>query len=451
MLIVLSIIFFVFPLNTKSLICPVYNVFNNETSTINSCDKNSSLCTYIITQSTHRRCLGIYTFDNNFQTKETLIHIRQLALVDDLEDKYLNTTQCILDVDKTGSNLLCRCNSNNCTLKWQTSTNLNIKLYQKLTNRKQEYSNWFIPLLMIFLIIICIIILIIIIKCWYYKKRKEKDDQSYLATISSASTNYSNIEIDEFLSSNPTYQSIISHGKSSIIYRAWTTGKGSFQDEKKLVAVKLYHGQQYKNIFENEVQILRMIHHSSIINFISHGWHDLSPYIILEYHNLGSLNTYLHSNKLPWSICYSFLHSLLDAIDYLHYEDLSPNDYLSLNRIRKPILLHRDIKSSNILIKSNPNLSLCLTDFGLAKILPSILTPNDFIQIGTYRYMAPELLELAITHTSDALCKVDIYALGLVMWEIATQCEEYPCKRIEFDLFFYLKSFFRSCRISTSI
>jgi serine/threonine protein kinase len=140
------------------------------------------------------------------------------------------------------------------------------------------------------------------------------------------------------------------------------------------------------------------------------------------------LNSYLHSHKLSWSICYSFLLSLVSAIDYLHYEDLSSNDYLTLNRIRKPIIIHRDIKTSNILIKSNPNLSLCLSDFGLAKILPSILTPNDFIQIGTYRYMAPELLELAITHTSDALCKVDIYALGLVMWEIVTQCQEYPCK-----------------------
>ncbi len=162
-----------------------------------------------------------------------------------------------------------------------------------------------------------------------------------------------------------------------------------------------------------------------LISFISHGWHVLSPYIILEYYDLGSLNNYLRSHKLSWSICYSFLVSLIDAIDYLHYEELSLNNY---NRIRKPILIHRDIKSSNILLKSNPNLSLCLSDFGLAKILPPILTPNDFIQIGTYRYMAPELLELAITHTSDALCKVDIYALGLVMWEIITQCQEYPCK-----------------------
>ncbi|CAF5211960.1 unnamed protein product, partial [Rotaria magnacalcarata] len=160
--------------------------------------------------------------------------------------------------------------------------------------------------------------------------------------------------------------------------------------------------------------------------FISHGWHDLCPYIILEYHDFGSLTSYLRSHKLSWSTCYSFLVSLLVAIDYLHYEDLSPNDYLTSKRIRKPIIIHRDIKSSNILVKTNPDLSLCLCDFGVAKILPPVLTPNDFIQIGTYRYMAPELLELAITHTSDALCKVDMYAVGLVMWEIVTQCQDYP-------------------------
>ena len=159
---------------------------------------------------------------------------------------------------------------------------------------------------------------------------------------------------------------------------------------------------------------------------MSHGWHDLSPYIILEYAQYGSLESYLRSTKISWPICYSFLLSFLNAIDYLHYEELSTNDYQTSNRIQKPIITHRDIKSSNILIKSNFN--LCVADFGLAKILPTILTTNDFIQIGTYRYMPPELLELAITHTSDALCKVDMYAVGLVMWEIVTQCQEYPCK-----------------------
>jgi len=267
MFILLSISFLFFPLNTQSLICPVYNVFNNETSLINSCDKNLSLCTYITTQSTHRRCLGIYTFNSNLKTKENLIYIRQLAVVDDFEDKYSNITECILNVDKTGNNLLCRCNSNNCTLKWKTDENFNNKFYQnQKIIKQQEDSNWFLPLMIILsiVIIICIniIIFMVIIKYHWYIKRKDKDDRSFLATISTVSTNISSAEIDEFLSSNPTYQSIISHGKSSIIYRAWTT---TFQHEKKIVAVKVYHGQQYKDIFDNEVQILRMIHHSAIV------------------------------------------------------------------------------------------------------------------------------------------------------------------------------------------
>ncbi|CAF1316062.1 unnamed protein product [Adineta ricciae] len=411
--------------STSSLICPVYNVFNNETSALISCDTNLSSCTYLTTQSTARRCLGIYNFDRNFQAQDQRIRIRQLATIDDFEAKYSNTTDCILNLDRTGNNLFCQCNSDNCTLKWRRAENLYTRMsYHENVFKHDEDNNWFLPLIVIVLVII-VISIIVLMKYHGFHKSNEKDNQSFSANLSTASTDISHAEIDEFLSSNPTYQSIISHGKTSIIYRAWTTDKDSFQYEKKPVAVKVYHGQNYRHMFENEVQILRMIRHSTIVNFISHGWHDLSPYILLEYHEMGSLENYLRSHKLPWSTCYSFLVSLVDAIDYLHYEDLSPNIYLPANRIRKPVIVHRDIKSSNIVVKCKPELSLCLIDFGFAKMLPPILTTRDFIQIGTYRYMAPELLELAITHTSDALCKVDMYALALVLWEIVTQCEDY--------------------------
>lgn len=413
--------------NVKSLICPIYNLYNNES---NTCDNNSSLCTYIQTQSNDRRCLGIYTFNKNLKSKENSICIRQLALVDDYEEKYYNLTECILDIDRTGNNLLCRCNTDNCTLNWK----INQTLYKKIHLLNQEYNNWFIPLIILFFIIINIIIFILILNHCWYKKTKEKNREYFFENLSSTSTNISHTEIDEFLSSNPTYESIISRNKTNIIYQASITGKENLQH----VAIKLYSEQQYKNIFENELQTLKLIHHSTIINFISYGWFNLSPYIIFEYYDLGSLNHYLYTHKLSWSICYSFLNSLLDAIDYLHYEAFSSTDYLTSNRLCKPIIIHRDIKSSNILIKSKPNLTLCLSDFGLAKILPTILTPSDFIQIGTYRYMAPELLELAITHTSDALCKVDMYALGLVMWEIVTQCQEYPCKYISMYIYIYV-------------
>jgi serine/threonine protein kinase len=88
-------------------------------------------------------------------------------------------------------------------------------------------------------------------------------------------------------------------------------------------------------------------------------------------------------------------------------------------------IVHRDIKSSNILICKN-ELKLYLADFGVAIALPQILTEKDFVQIGTMRYMAPELLEGVIAHTHEALCSVDMYALALVMWEILTQCDVYP-------------------------
>ena len=88
-------------------------------------------------------------------------------------------------------------------------------------------------------------------------------------------------------------------------------------------------------------------------------------------------------------------------------------------------IVHRDIKSSNILVCKN-ELNLCLADFGVAAALPQILTEKDFVQIGTMRYMAPELLEGVIAHTREALCSVDMYAMALVMWEVITQCDVYP-------------------------
>ena len=303
-------------------------------------------------------------------------------------------------------------------------------IFSRSLMEQREDTQWFIPIIMMLTIVIIItLIFTLLVLSHHYRKRREKDNGSYSTHLSSASTNLSNVDIDEFLSSNATYESMISHGKTSIIYQATMKTKDNSEHEKKLVAVKVYHDQQYKSMFENEVEILRIIHHSAIVSLISSGWHCSSPYLILEYHSHGSLHQYLKQTKLSMSTCYSFLHSLLQAIDYLHYEDLSPFDYFTSHRIRKPIIIHRDIKSSNILVKNTSQPTLCVTDFGLAKILPSVLTANDFIQIGTYRYMAPELLELAISHTSDALCKVDIYALALVMWEIVSQCDEYPCKR----------------------
>ena len=46
----------------------------------------------------------------------------------------------------------------------------------------------------------------------------------------------------------------------------------------------------------------------------------------------------------------------------------------------------------------------------------------SYFQVGTKRYMAPEVLEGAITFTRDAFLRIDMYALALVMWEILSRC-----------------------------
>ncbi len=150
---------------------------------------------------------------------------------------------------------------------------------------------------------------------------------------------------------------------------------------------------------------------------LSDGQYNSQFYLTFPYCENGTLQSYLRTPNRTLSIeqCVIYFRSLASAISYLH---LGRNS-------RQVTIVHRDIKSSNILI-GNHQSSIYLADFGVAIALPQILTEKDFIQIGTMRYMAPELLEGVIAHTREALCSVDIYAFALVMWELLTQCDVYP-------------------------
>ena len=147
---------------------------------------------------------------------------------------------------------------------------------------------------------------------------------------------------------------------------------------------------------------------------LSDGQYETHWYLVLPFYENGTLQSYLRTSHRTLTIdqCLTFVRSLASAIAYLH---------LGQNTTGMTIV-HRDIKSSNILV-SNNGLKVCLTDFGMAAALPRILKEKDFIQLGTMRYMAPELLEGVIAHTREALCSVDMYALALVMWEIVSQCD----------------------------
>lgn len=87
----------------------------------------------------------------------------------------------------------------------------------------------------------------------------------------------------------------------------------------------------------------------------------------------------------------------------------------------KPAIAHRDFKSKNVLLKHD--MTACIADFGLALVFPSGKSCGDTHgQVGTRRYMAPEVLEGAIDFQSDAFLRIDMYACGLVLWELVSRC-----------------------------
>jgi len=68
-------------------------------------------------------------------------------------------------------------------------------------------------------------------------------------------------------------------------------------------------------------------------------------------------------------------------------------------------------------------LTACIADFGLAIIFHPGQSPGDTHgQVGTRRYMAPEVLEGAINFQRDSFLRIDMYACGLVLWELLSRC-----------------------------
>ncbi|KAF8357418.1 hypothetical protein PRIPAC_92413 [Pristionchus pacificus] len=129
--------------------------------------------------------------------------------------------------------------------------------------------------------------------------------------------------------------------------------------------------------------------------------------IVLRYEENGCLEDYVKRVTFTPMEALSFSISLLDGLAFLH----------DVEREGKFPIVHRDIKSRNVLVKSNG--LAALADFGLAKISTG---PESFkgryYLYGTLAYMAPELLNGQATYSLTALKKVDIYAAALVIWEV---------------------------------
>uniref|UniRef100_A0A2K5M3R5 Serine/threonine-protein kinase receptor n=1 Tax=Cercocebus atys TaxID=9531 RepID=A0A2K5M3R5_CERAT len=186
------------------------------------------------------------------------------------------------------------------------------------------------------------------------------------------------------------------------------------------VAVKIFPIQD-KQSWQNEYEVYSLpgMKHENILQFIGAEKRgtsvDVDLWLITAFHEKGSLSDFLKANVVSWNELCHIAETMARGLAYLH------EDIPGLKDGHKPAISHRDIKSKNVLLKNN--LTACIADFGLALKFEAGKSAGDTHgQVGTRRYMAPEVLEGAINFQRDAFLRIDMYAMGLVLWELASRC-----------------------------
>lgn len=172
------------------------------------------------------------------------------------------------------------------------------------------------------------------------------------------------------------------------------------------------------------------MNHPNILEFIGGERHlDQSSYwLITAYHSYGSLCEYLKAHTVTWAELCKIAESMARGLMHLH-EEIPASKTEKL----KPAVAHLDFKSKNVLLKSD--LTACIADFGLAVVFqPDVPCGDTYGQVGTRRYMAPEVLEGAISFTRDAFLRIDVYACAMVLWELASRCTAHGGEVAEYAL-----------------
>ncbi|KAM7375210.1 hypothetical protein PAMA_014343 [Pampus argenteus] len=200
--------------------------------------------------------------------------------------------------------------------------------------------------------------------------------------------------------------------------------------DERSVAVKVFTAANRQN-FLNECSIYRLplLEHDNIARFVAAdertGPEGRTEYLlVMDYYPHGSLSRYLSSQTNDWVNSCRLAHSVTRGLAYLHTELFKGDLY-------KPAVSHRDLNSRNILVKAGG--ACVIIDFGLSMKLtgnrPARHGEEDnaaISEVGTIRYMAPEVLEGAVNlrDCESALKQVDMYALGLVYWETFMRCTD---------------------------
>jgi serine/threonine protein kinase len=186
------------------------------------------------------------------------------------------------------------------------------------------------------------------------------------------------------------YKGVMPSGEIVAVKRLAGEGKGASHD----------HG------FSAEIKTLGKIRHRNIVRLLGCCSNHETNLLVYEYMPNGSLGELLHSKdsqsvNLDWDTRYNIAIQAAHGLCYLHHDC-------------SPLIVHRDVKSNNILLDSTFHAHVA--DFGLAKLFQDTDKTESMSSIaGSYGYIAPEY-----AYTLKVNEKSDIYSFGVVLMELLT-------------------------------
>uniref|UniRef100_F6HZR2 Protein kinase domain-containing protein n=1 Tax=Vitis vinifera TaxID=29760 RepID=F6HZR2_VITVI len=197
---------------------------------------------------------------------------------------------------------------------------------------------------------------------------------------------------------------VIGMGATGIVYKAEMPRLNTVVAVKKLWRSETDIETGSSEDLVGEVNLLGRLRHRNIVRLLGFLHNDSDVMIVYEFMHNGSLGEALHGKQggrllVDWVSRYNIAIGVAQGLAYLHHDCHPP-------------VIHRDVKSNNILLDAN--LEARIADFGLARMM---VRKNETVSMvaGSYGYIAPEY-----GYTLKVDEKIDIYSFGVVLLELLT-------------------------------